>query len=56
MASTTLWGPAKFMSAIHIGMKSKPSLGGSGAKPLPDFGPSIATAWVPVRSSILSKS
>ena len=35
IASGTVGTVGKFMSATHMGMMSKPSLGGAGAKPEP---------------------
>ena len=45
IASVMVGTVGKFMSATHMGMASKPSAGGSGAKPVPR--PSTARASLP---------
>ena len=56
MAAGMVGTVGKFMSATHMGMASNPSLGASGAKPLPAPSASSAMASLPRRSRMEVKS
>ena len=56
ISSCTVGTTGKFISATHIGIRSKPSFGGSGAKGIPAESPSTAIASLPCRSMIEVKS